>query len=238
MLVVDTYKICVIKGKLMKKTLLAVWASALCFSSSALYAATITPTPGVSILYVNGQPAEDQLSENQLNDGFNQVVVRMDKNMAPAGASSSDVFTSKPYVLNIENVHGDLKIAHPQARSKMEANKVFKSDQPNWLLEQDGKVISYKQEVLKGKSGLFPYLGMEKLIAEHNQSRGIYFENGQAVDQPVAVQVAKVTASSAASDKAAKPQVITNNVEQLKAWYLQSSTEERKAFRRWMIDQE
>ena len=237
MLVVDTYKISVIKGKLMKKTLLAVLASALCFSS-ALYAATITPTSGVSILYVNGQPAEDKLSENLLNDGFNQVVVRMDKNMAPAGASSSDVFTSKPYVLNIENVHGDLKIAHPQARSRMEADKVFKSDQPNWLLEQDGKAISYKQEVLKGKSGLFPYLGMEKLIAEHNQSRGIYFENGQVVDQLVEVQVAKVTANSAASDKASNPQVTTNNVEQLKAWYLQSSTEERKAFRRWMIDQE
>lgn len=222
----------------MKKTLLAVLASALCFSSSALFAATITPTSGVSILYVNGQPAEDKLSENQLIEGFNQVVVRMDKNMAPAGASSSDVFTSRPYVLNIDDVYGDLKIDHPQARSKMEAEKAFNTDQPDWALEQDGKAVSYKQEVLKGKSGLFPYLGMEKLIAEHNQSRGIYFENGQIVDQPVAVQVATATANSVASDKASKPQVITNNVEQLKAWYLQSSTEERKAFRRWMIDQE
>ena len=222
----------------MKKTLLAVLASALCFSSSALFAATITPNSGVSILYVNGQPAEDKLSENQLIEGFNQVVVRMDKNMAPAGASSSDVFTSRPYVLNIDDVYGDLKIDHPQARSKMEAEKAFNTDQPDWALEQDGKAVSYKQEVLKGKSGLFPYLGMEKLIAEHNQSRGIYFENGQIVDQPVAVQVATATANSVASDKASKPQVITNNVEQLKAWYLQSSTEERKAFRRWMIDQE
>lgn len=222
----------------MKKTLLVVWASALCFSSSALYAATITPTTGVSILYVNGQPAEDQLSKNQLNDGFNQLVVRMDKNMAPAGASSSDVYTSRPYVLNIDDVHGDLKIDHPQARSKMEADKAFKSDQPNWLIEQDGKAIDYKQEVLKGKSGLFPYLGMEKLIAEHNQSRGIYFENGQLVDQPVAVQIATVSDKVAVSDKAPQAEVITNNVEQLKAWYLQSSTEERKAFRRWMIDQE
>jgi uncharacterized protein YccT (UPF0319 family) len=237
MLTVGTDKISTIKGKLMKKTLLAVLASTLCFGGAS-YAATITPTSGVSILFVNGQPAEDKMSENQLTDGFNQVVVRMDKNMAPSGASNSDVFTSKPYVLDIENVHGDLKIAHPQARSRMEAEKVFKSDQPNWLLEQDGKAISYKQEVLKGKSGLFPYLGMDKLIAEHNQSRGIYFENGQVVDQPVAVQVASVAANSAESYKAPKPQIITNNVEQLKAWYLQSSTEERKAFRRWMIDQE
>ncbi|MFG0772917.1 DUF2057 family protein [Vibrio plantisponsor] len=221
----------------MTNKLWAVLVAAFSFSGISV-AASIIPSSGVSILYVNGQPAEEKLAENQLKDGFNQVVVRMDKNMAPAGASSSDVFTSRPYVLNIDDVHGDLKIDHPQARSKMEADKAFKSDQPNWLVEQDGKAISFKQEVLKGKSGLFPYLGMEKLIAEHNQSRGIYFENGQVVDQPVAVQVAKVTENSAASDKAPKPQVITNNVEQLKAWYLQSSTEERKAFRRWMIDQE
>lgn len=201
------------------------------------HAVTIMPSSGVSILYINGQLADDKLSRNELVEGFNQVVVRMDKNMSRS-STNSDVFTSKPYILNIEGIRGDLKIAHPQARSKMEAEKAFRSDQPEWVLEQDGKAISYKQEVLKGKSGLFPYLGMEKLIAEHNQSRGIYFENGQIVDQPAALQAAVVTANSAASDKASKPQVITNNVEQLKAWYLQSSTEERKAFRRWMIDQE
>ncbi len=219
--------------------LLAVWVAALSFSNLS-FSASITPGSGVSILYVNGQPAKEQLAENQLRDGFNQVVVRMDKNMAPSAASSSDVFTSRPYVLNIDDVQGDLEIDHPQARSKMEAEKAFKTDQPDWAIEQDGKAISYKQEVLKGKSGLFPYLGMEKLIAEHNQSRGIYFHGGQLVDQPVAVQVhaTAVTPNSVVSEKSPKPQVITNNIEQLKAWYLQSSTEERKAFRRWMIDQE
>ncbi len=217
--------------------LMTVLVATLSFSGISA-AASISPGSGVSILYVNGQPAEEKLAENQLKDGFNQVVVRMDKNMAPSAASSSDVFTSKPYVLNIEGVHGDLKIDHPQARSKMEAEKAFRSDEPEWVLEQDGKAISYKQEVLKGKSGLFPYLGMDKLLAEHNQSRGMYFENGQLVDQPVAVQIATVSDKVAASEKAPQAEVITNNVEQLKAWYLQSSTEERKAFRRWMIDQE
>ncbi|WP_368484415.1 DUF2057 family protein [Vibrio diazotrophicus] len=188
------------------------------------------------MLYFNGQNSEEKLGLNQLEDGFNQVVVRMDKDMSRG--SSSDVFTSKPYVLNLDNIHGDLKIDHPQARSAMEAKKAFEADEPQWVIEENGKAISYKQEVLKGKSGLFPYLGMEKLIAEHNQSRGIYFHGGQLVDQPVVVQATAVTTNTVVSEKAPKPQVITNNVEQLKAWYLQSSTEERKAFRRWMIDQE
>jgi len=220
----------------MTTKLLAVLVAAVSFSSIT-YAASVTPSSGVSILYVNGQPAADKLGKNDLEDGLNQIVVRMDKDMARSGASSSDVFTSKPYVLTIEKVSGDLEISHPQARSMMEAKKAFNSDQPKWLVEQDGKVINYQQEVLQGKSGLFPYLGMEKLVAEHNQARGVYFNGGKAVDKPVAVEAMAVTASEAPVAKQTN-KVVTTNIEQLKAWYLKSSADERKAFRKWIIDQE
>ncbi len=220
----------------MTTKLLAVLVAAVSFSSIT-YAASVTPGSGVSILYINGQPASDKLGKNELEDGLNQIIVRMDKNMARSGASSSDVFTSKPYVLTIEKVKGDLEIFHPQARSMMEAKKAFSSNQPNWVLEQNGKVITYQQEVLQGKSGLFPYLGMEKLVAEHNQARGVYFNGGKVVDKPVAVE-APVATTSEAPIVQQEEKVVTTNIEQLKAWYLKSSAEERKAFRKWIVDQE
>lgn len=34
------------------------------------------------------------------------------------------------------------------------------------------------------------------------------------------------------------PELTSNNVEQLKVWYSQSSEQERKAFRKWIVDQE
>jgi len=217
----------------MTTKLLAVLVAAVSFSSIT-NAASITPHSGVSILYINGQSAEDKMGRNELDEGFNQVIVRMDKDMSRG--SSSDIFTSKPYVLNLENVQGDVAINHPQTRSMMEAKKAFNGNQPKWVVEQDGKAMSYKQEVLESKSGLFPYLGMDKLVAEHNQSRGIYFNNGQVMDKPVAVQTA-VTSSSSTSEVATQA-AVTTNTEQLKAWYLKSSPEERKAFRKWIIDQE
>nr|WP_253649383.1 DUF2057 family protein [Vibrio tubiashii] len=211
----------------------------------SLSAAELIPEKGVSVLYINQQEAESKLGGNTINEGFNQVVVRMDKELGRG--SKAEVFTSKPFVLNLEVSGDEVRIGHPVARSVREAELAFKDFNPKWKVEQDGKALSYDQEVLKGKSGLFPYLGMSSLIEKHNSQRGIYFNNGQLIDKPVEAQAiavaatttAAVTSTSSKVEKTspAKP-VATSNVEQLKAWYLKSSKEERKAFRRWMIDQE
>lgn len=214
-------------------------------SPLSLSAAELIPEKGVSVLYINQQEAESKLGSNTIEEGFNQVVVRMDKELGRG--SKAEVFTSKPYVLNLEVSGDEVRIGHPVARSVREAELAFKDSNPKWKVEQDGKALSYDQEALKGKSGLFPYLGMSSLIEKHNSQRGIFFDNGQLIDQPVEAQAiavaatttAAVTSTSSTVEKTspAKP-MATSNVEQLKAWYLKSSKEERKAFRRWMIDQE
>ena len=60
-------------------------------------AATLSPKRGVSILYINGQASQSKIGENKISEGFNQIVVKMDKDMSRG--SSSDVFNSKPYAL-------------------------------------------------------------------------------------------------------------------------------------------
>ncbi|MGY5537682.1 YccT family protein [Vibrio brasiliensis] len=221
-----------------------IFLTGLVFASGTVHAATITPSKGVTIMYINGVKSKDSIGENELYDGFNQVVVRMDKNMSRG--SSADVFTSAPYVLEL-NVNGDeVHIKHPVARSKMEAEKVFKSEKPQWSLTQDGQTLTYEQEKLPGKQGLLPYTGIDELIKQYNSSRGIFFEGGKLIDKPVEAQaIAVATTSSAVVSTASKVEktspakpVASSNVEQLKAWYLKSSKQERKEFRRWMIDQE
>jgi uncharacterized protein YccT (UPF0319 family) len=211
----------------------------------SLSAAELVPEKGVSILYINQKQAESKLGSNTIDEGFNQVVVRMDKELGRG--SKAEVFTSKPFVLNLEVSGNEVRIGHPVARSVREAEIAFKGSNPKWKVEQDGKSLSYDQEVLEGKSGLFPYLGMLSLVEQHNEQRGIYFDNGQLIDKPVEAQAIAVAATTTAavtstSNKVektspAKP-VVSNNVEQLKAWYLKASKQERKEFRRWMIDQE
>lgn len=224
----------------MKKTL-TILTSLFAFN---LYAAEIVPASGVSILYINGQEAESKLGANQIDEGYTQVVLRMDKEVGRG--SGNGVFTSKPYVIELDVTGDKVKIAPPRARSVQEAEIAFRGDSPKWKIVQDGKALPYKQEALKGKKGVLPYFGMDELVAKHNQQRGIFFENGRVTDKPVeaqAIAVATTTAAVASTSSkvektsAAKP-VVSSNVDQLKAWYLKSSKEERKAFRRWMIDQE
>lgn len=207
-----------------------------------LFAAELLPSKGVSILFINQQEAKSKLGSNVIQKGFNQIVIRMDEELGRG--SRADVFTSKPFILNLDVIGESITVAHPEARSVLEAEIVFRGDNPEWIVKQDGIETEYKQELLKGKSGLFPYSGMASLIEKHNTQRGIYFNNGQLIDKPVEAKMLPVAAATAVAVKpnpkahTVKEDAVAGNVEQLKAWYLKSSTEERKAFRRWMIDQE
>jgi len=209
------------------KTLIsAVFLSVLTFTANG---AILVPEKGVSILYVNGVENESKQTKTSVEEGQTQLLLRMDKSIGRS--SGNNHFTSDPYVVTI-NVSGDeVKIKHPIARSKIEAEKAFKSENPEWTITQDGKSIEYSQQKLQGNEGMFPYLGMEKLLAEHNRVNGVRFDSGELVQaaplaEPVVVETKAVQSPS------------SMNVEQLKAWYSKASKQERKEFRKWMIDQE
>ena len=80
-----------------------VWLALGLFTTlvGSVSAATLTPQKGVSILYINGQQAENKISENHINEGFNQVLVRFDKKFGNSG-----VYSSAPYILSFD-VTGD-----------------------------------------------------------------------------------------------------------------------------------
>ncbi|KJY83203.1 hypothetical protein TW81_09340 [Vibrio galatheae] len=212
--------------------------------SFSVGAAVIIPEKGLSILYVNEQKAESKIGRQQLPQGDVQLVVKMDKKLGRG--NSAKVFTSNPFVLSFVVTGEEITIDTPVARSAQEATNAFKSQRPEWKLVQDGEPLEYHQEMLPSDGKLFPYLAMDKLVAEYNQSKGIFFEGGKLISKPVEAQaIAAATTSTAVTSTASKVEktspakpVASSNVEQLKAWYLKSSKEERKEFRRWMIDQE
>ncbi|MCW8344984.1 DUF2057 domain-containing protein [Vibrio sp. ZSDZ65] len=232
----------------MKNSMVVLATLGLAFSVNS---ATLVPMKGVSVYFINGQEAEERIGKNELEQGENQVVVRMDKKLGKG--SSANVYTSAPYVLTV-NVTGDeVKINHPVARSEQEAKVAFRGDTPpQWRVTQDGYALAYEQEKLKGKDGFMPYMQMDELIAAHNAERGITFTSGEMVvatsAAPVATAAAATSVAATVADtpkvsaSAASKEVVTpqasDNVGQLQAWYLKASKQERKEFRKWMIDQE
>ncbi|OMO21486.1 hypothetical protein BH581_04440 [Vibrio splendidus] len=201
-------------------------------------AATLTPQKGVSILFINGQQAESKISENQINEGFNQVVVRFDKKFGNSG-----VYSSAPYILSFDATGDGVKIKPPKARSYIEAEKVFESGTPSWNVMQDEVAIKYQQDIIERKPGFVPFGGLDSRLVEYNESNAIYFKDGVLLDKPADAVVLVPVATGMVVENEAKAQTKTasteaQSVEQLKAWYLKSSKKERKEFRKWMIDQE
>lgn len=217
----------------MKRSVIAALLTAgVVFSANA---ATLIPMKGVSVLYINGQEAESKITPNDVEPGQTQVVLRMDKKIGRG--SSQGVYTSAPYVLTFDVTGDEVKIDHPVARSKQEAEAAFRTGQPEWRVSQDGRNVDYSQEKLQGREGLLPYMGMDDLVTKHNAPRGISFGGGEMVTAKVAVPVVATAAmAEAATKKTDVSPTVQSNTEQLKAWYLKASKEERKEFRKWMID--
>ncbi len=231
----------------MKRCVVAALMSAgLVFSASA---AVIVPMKGVSLLYINGQEADSKIKSTNIANGESQLVIQMDKTVG--NGSSKSNYTSAPYVITLNITGDEVKINHPVARSKSEAEAVFRKGNPDWRITQDGKSLPYEQEKLKGKDGFLPYSGLDELVAQHNEVRGISFgasglevasgTSAAATTAVVATGAAVATVDNNAKKTKNKKGAAAENgapVEHLKKWYLKASNAERKEFRKWMIDQE
>ncbi|MGF1756281.1 DUF2057 domain-containing protein, partial [Vibrio makurazakiensis] len=92
--------------------------------------------------------------------------------------------------------------------------------------------------IIEGKDGFLPFGGLDKQLAKYNESNAIYFKDGALIAKPADTIIIAPTkvASALSSNKTEGNQ--SQTVEQLKAWYFKASKQERKEFRKWMIDQE
>ncbi|CCN70978.1 DUF2057 domain-containing protein [Vibrio nigripulchritudo] len=203
--------------------------SVLAFSS---FAANVVPSKGLSILFVNGEETESKIKPTRIQKGFNQIVVRMD--MEVGRGSGNNRFTSAPYIITFNSDQNDVQVSPPKVYSITHAENIFRGV-PEWKIESDGSKIAYTSVKLKGRTGTLPYAGIDDLVKEYNISQGIVFTATPVVSASTETKAAsksqKVVAKAAQDPK-------PKTLEQLQAWYLKASKEERKAFRKWMIDQE
>ncbi|WP_237484715.1 YccT family protein [Vibrio hippocampi] len=239
----------------LKAARLGKWIGVAAVSVAAfcVQATTVTPLRGVDLLFVNGVETESSSDDHQVAQGPVQLVVRMNKKVGRG--SNERPYVSSPYIMTLQASGEEIKINHPVARSRIEAEAVFRKDEPEWRVLQDGNTVQYTVTKLEGNSGLFPYSDMEGLLEEYNKEHApqwatsVSSANTDSLATAAVVPVATASAvatSTTASNHALEVSTVSTvstpsdseNIDQLKAWYLKSSVEERKAFRRWMIDQE
>lgn len=178
----------------------------------------ISAESGVEIMAVNGVEVEGK-SVYQINDGFNQIVVRMSKRLS--NGSSRDQFISSPYVISFETAK-NVTLDTPKVTSYSDAETKFRHG-PKWRISASGQALNYESVFLPGKEGFMPYGDLEAVIATYNDNHNILLS---ADADTLAGELKSV--EQAKSNEATK---------QLKLWYKKASDEQREEFRRWMASQ-
>ncbi|OOE46103.1 DUF2057 domain-containing protein [Salinivibrio kushneri] len=209
------------------------WFSALAvlFAAGAAQAATITSARNIEFLVADGKEVTFESWAPQqsieLSEGTHQLVMRFDGEVKRG--SKEVIFTSRPYLFELTVDGRDATIGvSSRLRSQSQAKSYFSSG-PQWQAEfENGDVMPLEAVELEG-DGFGAYADMEALVAEYNRANGIIIDQGESKNlNDVLVEV----------DDQGQASIKGDALSQLKLWYTKASDQERKSFRRWIIDQD
>ena len=233
----------------MNKATLFIIGGLLTASFSASANVVINIPADVNILVANMKKPDIESSlfagdKLTLPNGENQLVFKY----IPTFESGNDIrkIASEAVVAKFDAVDSELDFKMPKYRSLTQAKE--KIAQLDWALvnSKTEKSISTKYDYLS-KDGMQYGRDYIAETQEYNRLKGsaaIKFVASASVASAVestsntghsTYKVHNLTKSTTPVKQAG---VTSSNIEQLKAWYKNSSEQERKAFRKWIIDQE
>ena len=218
----------------MKPIFLAVLATAVSLPSLAL---DLDLASGISAEVLNGKKVKDENYE--LVKGDNQFVFEFSGKLKDG--HKREYYSSRPYIVTLDLENADvLKVELVSNRFSSIEKKVNKRE-PIFKFTIDGKAVNDSQEMLPPAEGAFPYSNVPALVDTYNKERGLVFDSGKVVE--LKAELAKLEQSEPIASGERKTTTIagvteSENTLQLKLWYLRASDEERKNFKRWMIEQD
>lgn len=184
--------------------------------ASVANAATLSVERGFEVHAINGQKTESQ-DVYQLNKGENQVVLSYSGNLSTG--PDTELLSTKPYVVSLYvKESSELDVELISGKYKRVAKAVEKRAKWFNISDKQADVSNYTLEVLPSQGGFFPYSDIPALLADYNKQNKIYFAKGNLVDY----------------DQAKKDQA--SNLAKLQSLYLDATPEEKKQFRKWIID--
>lgn len=214
----------------MKKFGLMIVVSLFC---SAANAANIEVDSGIEVLIVNGVKTLGTSMEEELRDGENQIVLKMDARLRNDG--KTEYVTSNPYIVTFSYDSGSDLELELKSKSVEETQKLIASEAEFVTIvqnEQD-KITSWAE--LPAADSYLPYIDPLKNLIAYNKENGFIFDgkNIRSLKQELAnISDAPVTIGS--GQQAIRE---TENTLQLKLWYTRANKEEREQFLRWMDEQ-
>lgn len=203
----------------------------------ASHGAELSAKKGIEFLALNGQDIE-RYGENanktlELSKGQYQLVLRYEASVKRG--SKDTLFTSKPYVVDIKMGDENASLSIPKMRFESQAQSYFRK--PKWVFSHQGTQTELTGTELEGL-GFGGFRNIEEAIAKFNQDKGL-------IAKPISTVSATAMPASliATGEKPVKllkdgqgANKQTPAFNQLTYWYLKASNDEKKAFKRWMIE--
>ncbi|WP_281630129.1 DUF2057 family protein [Vibrio sp. St2] len=220
--------------KTIKPLFLAVLATAVSLPSLAL---DLDLGGGISAEVLNGKKIKNE--DYELVNGDNQFVFEFSGKLK--NGHKREYYSSRPYIVTLDLENAEvLEVELVSKRLDDIETKVSKRE-PIFKFTIDGKTVTDTQEMLPPAEGAFPYSNVPALVDTYNKERGLVFDSGKVVE--LKEELAKLEQSEPLASGEKTTTTIagvteTENTLQLKLWYLRASDEERKNFKRWMIEQD
>lgn len=220
--------------KKIKPLFLAVLATAISLPSMAL---DLDLGSGISAEVLNGKKIKDENFE--LVKGDNQFVFEFSGKLKDG--HKRKYYSSRPYIVTLDLENADVLKVELVSNRFSSVEKMVNKREPIFKFTIDGKVVTDSQEMLPPAEGAFPYSNVPALVDTYNKERGLVFDSGKVVE--LKAELAKLEQSEplATGEKATTTIAgvkESENTLQLKLWYLRASDEERKNFKRWIIEQD
>lgn len=217
-----------------KPIVLAVLATAVSLPSLAL---DLDLDSGISAEVLNGKKVKDENYE--LVKGDNQFVFEFSGKLKDG--HKREYYSSRPYIVTLDLENADVLKVELVSNKFSNIEKKVNKREPIFKFTIDGKAVTDSQEMLPPAEGAFPYSNVPALVDTYNKERGLVFDSGKVVE--LKAELAKLEQSEpVATGEKATTTIAgvkeSENTLQLKLWYLRASDEERKNFKRWMIEQD
>ncbi|MCC2523603.1 DUF2057 family protein [Vibrio coralliilyticus] len=220
--------------KTIKPLFLAVLATAVSLPSLAL---DLDLGGGISAEVLNGKKIKNENYE--LVKGDNQFVFEFSGKLK--NGHKREYYSSRPYIVTLDLENAEVLEVELISKRLDDIETRVSKREPIFKFVIDGKTVTDSQEMLPPAEGAFPYSNVPALVDTYNKERGLVFDSGKVVE--LKAELAKLEQSEplATGEKATTTIAgvkESENTLQLKLWYLRASDEERKNFKRWMIEQD
>lgn len=196
-------------------------------------AADIEVESGIEVLIVNGVKATASKMQDELRDGENQLVIKVDAQLRESG--KTEYVTSNPFIVTFK-YNSDSDLAVTLKSKHVDGVQTLLADGTPFIkLTQNGEDRLTSWVELPAADSFMPYIDPLKNLTAYNKENGFIFDgkNIRSLKQELA-NLSDAPETIGAQSKAVNE---TENTLQLKLWYTRANKEEREQFLNWMNEQ-